>query len=195
MSIRRSQRVVALALFVGVASAHATVVRGASVEELATTSALIVRGTVVAQQARWDEGRRRIDTFTEVRTTEVLRGDAGASILVRQPGGVVGDIGAHVAGAAKFAIGDEVVLFLETPPDDATVFIVRGLALGSVKLQQNALGEIRATRDLRGISIWTPERTPEAPVREIDAVEDLGLAERFLTRIRSALRKSSGGAR
>lgn len=195
MSIFRSPCAAGLALLIGATSARATVVRDASIEELAVGSPVVVRATVVAQQSRWDDAGRRIETFTELLTTEVLKGEVGAAILVRQPGGVVGDIGAHVAGAARFELGEEVVLFLETPPDDATVFIVRGLASGKVRLSTNALGEVRATRDLRGLAFVSADGRAEPRVRDVRPLEDLGTAEVFLRRIRAALRTTNGGSR
>lgn len=81
-----------------------------SIEELARSSDLVVRGQVVSTSARWQEGR--IYTFAEVEVTSSIRGASPAKVTVMTPGGVVGDIGQRVDGAAVLAPGEEVVLFL-----------------------------------------------------------------------------------
>ncbi|MBX5480901.1 MAG: hypothetical protein IRZ16_03475 [Myxococcaceae bacterium] len=174
--------------------ARATVVKAATFEELSAIVPVIVRGRVVAQQSRWDDAHRRIQTFTELQVTETLKGRVGPTILVRQPGGIVGDIGQHVSGAARFELGDDVVLFLEHPGDDPNGFIVSGLAAGKVLLKRNALGELRAERDLRGIAFYAVGHDARPVVRDVHNVEDLGTAEQFLARIRAAVKKT-GAAR
>lgn len=168
--------------------AKATVVEGQSFEQMAAGAHAVVRATVGAQQARWDDGRRRINTYTELRVTEAIKGEVPTIILVRQPGGEVDGIGARVSGAARFHQGEDVVLFLEIPPDDRTVFVVRALTAGKVTLAPK-LGELRAFRDLRGVAFY--ERS-DARVRDLNEIEELGDAEKFLSRLRAA---AKAGAR
>jgi hypothetical protein len=55
-----------------------------------------------------------IVTLTEIAISEVLKGPrVESAITVIQPGGVVGRVGQRVHGAATFALGDEVLVFLE----------------------------------------------------------------------------------
>jgi hypothetical protein len=168
--------------------AAATVVVGQSVEQMAKETPLIVRGIVGEQQARWDEDRRGISTWTQVAVKETLKGKAPEVLEVRQPGGEVGNIGAKVAGAARFKTGEEVLLFLEPPGDDPTRLVVRGMAAGKVLLAEDALGRKKATRDLRGLAFWVPGAEPV--VREVGAEEDLGDADAFLRRIRTAIKRA-----
>lgn len=187
---------VALLFTLAPAAGFATVVRAATLEQLAAQTPVIVRARVGQQQARWDDGRSRIHTFTEVLVTEALKGDVPKSLMVRQPGGVVDELGQHVDGAARFTQGEDVVLFLEAPADDASVFVVSGLASGKVKLETTALGEVRARRDLRGIAFYAPGNDQAPVVRDVNNDEDLGTAEQFLTRIRRAIKVAaakSGG--
>ena len=180
--------VVALAIGLCAQDANATVVEGLTLEQMAARSPVIVRATVGSQESRWDEGHRRIQTFTELLVTEVLKGDVPKSLIVRAPGGVVGNLGADVAGAPRFKSGDDVVLFLEHPGDDPHGFVVTGLSAGKITLEKTALGEVRARRDLRGIAFLTPGSSDRAPkVRDLNNVEDLGTADAFLQRIRTAV--------
>lgn len=195
MTLRSLSWAVACAALFAPLHARATVVEGQSFEEMSAGAKVIVRGTVGAQQARWDDGRRRIHTYTEVRVTEALKGQVPTIILVRQPGGEVDGIGARVSGAARFHEGEEVLLFLEAPPDEPDVFVVRALTAGKVTIAKGPVGELRAMRDLRGVAFY--ERgEPKPVVRDRNEIEDLGNADKFLARIRTAVsRAKSGGTR
>src|SRR5205814_2262958 len=92
-------------------------------------------GAARAQGPAGSDDARRISTFTVVEVTEASKGAPGKRLTVRQPGGEVGGIGQSVAGAARFAPGEEVVLFLERARDDATVFQVLSMSAGKVRLE------------------------------------------------------------
>jgi hypothetical protein len=163
--------------------AAGTVVIRLTFEEQVKAATAIVRGKVGQSQAQWDEGHRRIWTYTELTVAESLKGSAKGTILVRQPGGVVGPIGQDVAGVATFSAGEEVVLFLHAPPDDASVWGVDGLAAGKVSLVRR-LGTRMAVRDVTGLSFY--ERGERPRVELVGAEEQLGVAELFLNRLRKA---------
>ncbi len=187
MSFRTSLKAAVLALALP-ALAWATVVVEMSFEELARKAPLVVRGTVGSVQASWDEGQRRIWTYAEVKVAEPLKGRAAPTLLVKQPGGVVGPVGQAVAGTARFSPGEETVLFLEPAVDEPGAYVVLGLAAGKVDLEKR-LGQRLAVRRLFGLSFAKPgERT----VRPVNEVERLGTAEAFLERVRRA---AKGGAR
>lgn len=163
--------------------AHATVIAKESIEEMTQASEVIVRGTVLRAEAQWDEAHRSIWTYAEVKIAETLKGTAPMIVLVRSPGGEVGDVGQLVAGAPRFTVGDDVVLFLFRPPDDARSFGIHTLAAGKIDLKPH-LGRLTALRDLRGLTQL--ERGAKQP-EPIDAVENLGAAEKFLARVRAAV--------
>ena len=55
--------------------------------------------------------------------TEVLKGSiSGARIVLKQAGGIVGDIGMSVSGQATFSMGEEVLVFAEVRPRDSTLY-------------------------------------------------------------------------
>lgn len=109
-------------------SALATTLVAMDVPALTRSSDLVVRGTVVRVESRWTLDHQRIVTDNEILVSETLKGNqVGKTVVAMQPGGVVGDVGQLVHGAAKFSLGDEVVVFLEKRGDRA--FVV-GLAQG-----------------------------------------------------------------
>jgi hypothetical protein len=193
----------ALAVGLALLAVPAGPARGATVlrlsfEELTGRSDAVVRGRVVGSTPKLNAAAGRITTFTQVEVTEAIKGAPGKRITVRQPGGEVGRIGQSVAGAARFAPGEEVVLFLSRAPDDAAVFQVLSMSAGKVRLEKKREA-LRAVRDLDGIHF--PDEPAQAPSpgltpRGVKVVssEDLGDAERFLGRLRAAARAAPAPA-
>lgn len=106
----------------------ATTLIAMDVPALTRASDLVVRGTVMRVESRWTQDKSRIMTDSELVVSQVLKGNLTSNtVVVMQPGGVVGDVGQLVHGVAKFNVGDEVVVFLEKRGDRA--FVV-GLAQG-----------------------------------------------------------------
>lgn len=181
------------ALALGTLAALAGTARGATVlrltfEELTTRADAVVHGRVVGSTPRLDAGKGRISTFTEVEVTEAVKGAPGKKVMVRQPGGEVGGIGQSVAGAARFAPGEEVVLFLQRAPDDASVFHVLSMSAGKVRLEQKRDAR-RAVRDLDGIHF--PDQPQATGGVKVVSSEDLGDAGQFLARLRAAARAAA----
>lgn len=120
-------------------AASATTMLRADLPELAQTSDAIVHGTVRRVESRWSGDGRRIVTDVEIQVTEALKGEAGSTVLVSQPGGRVGDIGQQVSGLASFAPGEEVVVFLERRGKQA--FRVSGMVQGKYQVQRSEDGK------------------------------------------------------
>ena len=120
-------------------AASATTMLRADLPELAQTSDAIVHGTVRRVESRWSGDGRRIITDVEIQVTEALKGQAGGTVLVTQPGGRVGDIGQRVSGLAAFAPGEEVVVFLERRGKQA--FRVSGMVQGKYQVQRSEDGK------------------------------------------------------
>lgn len=167
----------------------ASVVVQRSIEELAAQAPLVVHGTVHQVAADWDKERAKIWTWTEIVVTETLKGPRSSTVLVKQPGGVVGELGQDVAGVARFAPGEEVVLFLEPAPDERGAWIPTSLTASKVSLVDH-LGAKVARRDLHGITFARPGQ--KGVVRPVDELETLGLADRFLARVRAAVAVKGG---
>jgi len=192
----------ALAILAALAgTARAATVLRLTFEELTARSDAVVRGRVVSSTPKLDSQKGRITTFTEVEVTESVKGAPAKKVTVRQPGGEVGGIGQSVAGAARFTPGEEVVLFLQRAPDEASVFQVLSMSAGKVRLEKKR-SELRAVRDLDGIDFL--DRPAQAQPRspggvtpggvKVVSIEDLGDASRFLARLRAAARPAPAPA-
>jgi hypothetical protein len=106
---------------------------------LVNGSDLVVRGTVTRVDSHWTGDHRRIITDVTLNVTETLKGSAGQTVLIEQPGGVVGNIGQRVDGTAPFSVGEEVVVFLEKRP--AERYLVTGMAQGKYRIERSSDGK------------------------------------------------------
>lgn len=184
-----TRRLLSLFLLAAPLTALATVVMALSMEELTTMAPVVVHGTVQRSVTNWTEDKRGIWTWTEVSVRETLKGPRAATVLVKQPGGVLEGIGQSVSGAARFQEGEEVVLFLEPAVDERSAYVVLAMSAGKVTLEQTT-GPKVARRNLSGLS-FARRGAPGAAAPVIER-ETLGTAEAFLARIRAA---AKGGAK
>jgi len=180
---RALARIAPVALALLASSALATVVIAESIEEMTRAAPLVVRATAQQSMAAFDQGEAKIWTWTELSVTETIKGKAPRTILVKQPGGEVGALGQRVSGVARFAPGEDCVLFLEPASDEQGAYVVRGLSAGKVSFASR-LGRTVAVRDLSGLAFARPG-TKER-VKPVDDGEVLGLPDAFLARVRAA---------
>lgn len=93
-------------------AAHATVIIPATLSQLTAEAVAIVVGRVVDIDTSWIDGRSAIETLVTVEADQYLKGNLGARVVFRVPGGEVGAFRNIVVGAPSFHRGEEVVLFL-----------------------------------------------------------------------------------
>ncbi|MEZ5420084.1 MAG: matrixin family metalloprotease [Vicinamibacterales bacterium] len=138
----------ALALVMTPALAQASV--RVTDEALAASSAAAVQGRVAATSAQWDTAADTIYTFITIDVSRSWGLDgAPARVVVKQLGGVVGDVAFLVGGQARFEVGEEVLVFLDVRPRDRTLSVA-GLEQGKWLLTGNPGTAQAATRDMRG---------------------------------------------
>jgi hypothetical protein len=138
-----------------------------SVEELARSSAAVLRGRVGNARTLRSEDGLRLFTSYAVRTSAVWRGQASSVARVVIPGGVDGRIGQRVDAAPALARGEDVILFLQRSGSDS--FVVTGLAQGKFAVVAAA-----ARPDLSQLSFVRTgvrageRRAEEMPVAELE---------------------------
>jgi hypothetical protein len=103
---------VLLALALVAVPVRATVLLPADLSELARQATTIARGRVVAVEARWLDGRGRIETIVTLEAERYLKGGEGSALQFRVPGGRLGRYRNVVVGAPEFAVGQRVIVFL-----------------------------------------------------------------------------------
>ena len=139
----------------GAASLSAMVIVPAEFAEMVTASELVVHGRVVDIRAQIVGNRRTIETVVTLSVLDRIKGQPGATVYFRVPGGQIGRYRRFMVGAPEFASGDEVVLFLKGRPP--AVPFPFGLSQGVY----------RVVRDTDGRSLVTPPVVSEAPGRVV----------------------------
>ena len=95
-------------------SAYATMVRKLNDEAMVNQAGTIVTGTVTSVKSEWNEDRTKIFTYITITPNNFLKAnDMPQQIIIKQPGGEVGEIGMLVEGISVYEQGDEVLLFLK----------------------------------------------------------------------------------
>ncbi len=117
--------------------------------ELVGFAKVIVTGKVTRIATRRDTAVDAIYTYVTVELDEVVKGELRRKrITLKQLGGRVGDRTLLVAGQARFELEDEVLLFLETRPRDATLY-TSAFWQGKWNIEQDpTTGERVAFRDM-----------------------------------------------
>jgi hypothetical protein len=108
--------------------AHATIMLRRSVDDLARESDVVAVATAGASHASWVGGHIVTDVALQVERT--MRGvTESATVTLRLPGGIIGDVGQRVEGAATLNAGARYVVFLhrETPGRYVTVAMSQGV--------------------------------------------------------------------
>jgi hypothetical protein len=116
------------------AAADATIVVRLPGEVMVARADVIVLGQVEATQARW-EGQRII-TSVLVRVENALKGQPGTTVMIKAPGGKVGNVAMKVLAAPKFQVGERALLFLKNGQGNLHVL---GLADGKLDVRAERL--------------------------------------------------------
>ena len=166
MSVRSISRLATtiVALFLLGSAAFASVAWQETVEGLAARCDAVVRARVEACEARLSADGRRIYTHATIRCAEIWRGSAPRELVVKVPGGQVGNLAQRVDGAPALRPGEEVVLFLRK---SGRVYSVAGLGQGKF-----AVIDGDAEPDVHGIA-----RLESAAPHGHRAVETMPVAE------------------
>jgi len=139
--------------------ARATVVVPVDLAELSASATAIARGHIVRIEARQTTGLR-VERLITFEPAQYLKGNLGAAIQFRMPGGTLGRYRTITVGAPEFREGDEVVLFLGARDGDLPV--VLGFHQGVYRIATDpATGERVVTPPvLQSLSALTATPTP-----------------------------------
>jgi hypothetical protein len=98
-------------------------------------SDVVLKGHVTSLRSEWDESGSEIHTFADVAVDEVWKGLPETDhITVRTLGGTVDEVGLAVEGAAQFAMGERVLLFLQKTDD---VYQPVGMMFGKYSVEDS----------------------------------------------------------
>jgi hypothetical protein len=130
------------------APTFASTIKKMELKELVSVSDAIAQGTVESVESRWEN--QSVYTYTSIRVDEPLKGGPRRALLVRQAGGQIGALHAHVPGMPQFKAGDQVIVFLRDRKDGT--FDVIGLGQGKYDIVGN-----NAVTNTAGMSLADPK--------------------------------------
>jgi hypothetical protein len=92
--------------------ADASTQRNVPFEEKVEKAAAIVMGRCVKTEARWDENKRWIRTYSTFKVDRAIKGQQSGELTVVTPGGSVDGVHQETIGSPAFEPGSEHVLFV-----------------------------------------------------------------------------------
>jgi hypothetical protein len=140
------------------ARGHSSTVVFFTHQELAEKAESIVHGVCIDKQSYMHEDGYRVVTEYRFQVHEMLKGTAnGSEFVFRQFGGVVGNIGYYVPGAATFTPNEEVLTFVGKPGRRSGCAFTVGLAQGKFSVRRDgATGRKILFRKLSGLRVRAP---------------------------------------
>jgi len=140
----RSRSLVAFGLgaifLAGVSLTAASTFLQVDIPTLKSMSESVVRANVVDVRSAWNDEGSAIFTFVTLEVTGRLHGAAQQQIVIRVPGGTVGDFTSEMEGAPTFEVGDDVVAFVARWYDG--VPMVAGYAQGLSRVNRDRVGNL-----------------------------------------------------
>lgn len=139
-SRQRAALVLGAMLMAGATIAAASTFLKVDIPTLKRMSESVIQARVTNVQSAWNEEGSAIFTFVTLQVTGRLHGTSADELVVRVPGGTVGDFTSEMEGAPRFQEGDEVVAFIARWYDG--VPMVAGYAEGLSKVNRDARGNL-----------------------------------------------------
>ena len=136
----RAGLVLGTILVAGFSLAAASTFLKVDIPTLKKMSESVVQASVVDVRSAWNQEGSAIFTYVTLEVHGRLHGIAEDQIVVRVPGGTVGDFTSEMEGAPQFHKGDQVVAFIARWQDG--VAMVAGYAQGLSKVNQDRLGNL-----------------------------------------------------
>ena len=128
-------------LSVGTRQAISSTFISADVSMLSRASEAVIQGRVVDVRSDWNDDHSMIFTHVTLHVTRTLKGIHRNAVIIRVPGGTVGDLTTVMVGAPRFTVKQEVVVFL-APWDDGVAGVM-GYEQGLSEVRRDARGNAR----------------------------------------------------
>lgn len=168
---------------------NATRVKKLSEDELASQAQSIVIGTCTSVRSEWNEEGTKIFTYITMYPQTFLKGDQiSQEIIIRQPGGEVGEIGMHVDGVSVFEKGEKVFLFLKKGPKGFHRTL--GLSQGKFSIKTDLISQRKVLFKKRVKLVRTRNGKLEKKILEIKSDKKIFLDE-FTNRIQNILQRKN----
>jgi hypothetical protein len=134
----------------------ATTVIPLSVEKLASLSSHVIEGRAIASTSQWNAEHTLIFTYTQFAVTRTLKGQAPATVMVRQLGGTVDGVTQKVSGVHQIRVGDESLLFLQPSQLADGALVITGLMQGNFVMRHTPEGKTVVSNGMPEASEYRP---------------------------------------
>ncbi len=169
--------------FLMAALAGATSVIPLDFKTLTGNAEVIAHGRVIAVTSQWASDRNGIDSVVTLAVSDYLKGDLGAQLVFRVPGGTIGRWRAVRVGAPVFREGEEVVVFLAS--NGPTFPHIVGFNQGALRVSADPVTGAR----LVASPILAGEVTTPTPLVRGDPSRQPETLEQFSARVRAVLQQ------
>lgn len=112
-------------------------------EGLTRMSEAVVHGKVTGVTSYWNTDQTMIFTDVTLEVKRHLHGTTDHQVVLRVPGGTVGDYTVEMIGAPEFEMDEEVVVFLARWHDG--IPMVAGYSQGKARVEPDAAGNLKLT--------------------------------------------------
>lgn len=164
-------------------TAGATSVPSLSFESLTDRSELVVSGQVARSWTDWDSEHKYIWTHYELSVSATHKGASAATVVVSEPGGVVGIEGQAVAGVVGYQTGERVLVFLQRMPNG----YLRTTGWSQGKFEVDAAGRLHPESTLGAVELVGVPGKPAAatPLRILNGMSVTELHGRIAARLKT----------
>jgi hypothetical protein len=131
----RVTKALALAVLLSFAGSLSALTMEMTTDQLAARADVIVTGTVTSLNSGWDDFHATIYTNVTIAPEAFQKGAVDGAVVVRIPGGEIGEIGLFVEDVPTFASGEKVGLYLLRGSEPGT-FEVLGNLQGKTTLSK-----------------------------------------------------------
>lgn len=112
------------------------------IRKLSEGSDLIVTGKVIEQKSQWNSDKSKIYTNVTIQVDEFLKGDNSQSrIVIKNPGGEVGNVGETYSHMPTFKNEEDVLVFVKRSNKDQSLIVFQGDAGKMTLYENNKTGE------------------------------------------------------
>jgi hypothetical protein len=132
----------------------ATTIVPVSVERLTQESSHVVEGQATQSWSQWNPQHSLIFTYTRFQVARTLKGQAPATIVVKQPGGSAEGYTQKIAGVRHWRTGDQAVLFLRPSQEMDGTLEVTGLMQGNFLVHKSDTGETMVSNGVPDVSAY-----------------------------------------
>ncbi len=144
-------------------------------------SEVVVQGQVTRSWSDWDGEHKYIWTHYEIAVASTQKGRPGATVVVSEPGGVVGDKAMAIAGVVSYATGEQVAVFLQRMPNG----YLRTTGWGQGKFSVDGSGHLHAAAfGAEVVTVGQQTRRPTGTsLRTLEGISVGQLGMRVRTRV------------